>query len=110
MVPNLDLILLAFLHGSFISCTLLVLFFVVLICLLLAISVTLFSILLIYSYDIFCWISLYSGAPRANVELGFVLLLCTLMHFRASLASKLSFEPAYTNIRAKARRFVCRSD
>ncbi|KAI7993635.1 hypothetical protein ACSBR2_040369 [Camellia fascicularis] len=108
MVPNLDLILIAVLHGSFISCILLVFTFLMLICLLLAFSITLFSIVIIDSYDVFSMISLYFGTLRANVELGFVLVLFTLLHFmvNAGLASKPRVESMVANFKVKARHVV----
>ncbi|XAR70868.1 hypothetical protein NMG60_11027902 [Bertholletia excelsa] len=105
MVPNLDLILLSLLHGSFISCILLLFVFVIMICLLLAFFITLLSIILIDSYDIFSTLSLYFHNLRANIELGFVLVLVTLVHVlvKGALASKPWFERVSADLEDKAR-------
>ncbi|PSS17816.1 Protein Tat like [Actinidia chinensis var. chinensis] len=108
MVPNLDLILLAFLHGSFISCILLLVIFLTLICLLLAFSIALFSIVLIDSYHIFSLVSLYFGTLRANVEMGFAIGVFTLMHFmvNAALDSKPLVEGMVASFRLKAQHVM----
>ncbi|KAM7490422.1 hypothetical protein LguiA_033343 [Lonicera macranthoides] len=101
MVPNLDLILLALLHGSFISCVLILVLFIILMALLLAFSIGALSIVVIDSFDLFSLISRYVATLRANIELGFILILVTAMHFiiNAAIASK----PWFNNIVSKIK-------
>ncbi|KAM7493306.1 hypothetical protein LguiB_027915 [Lonicera macranthoides] len=102
MVPNLDLILLALLHGSFISCVLILVLFIILMALLLAFSIGALSIVVIDSFDLFSLISRCVATLRANIELGFVLILVTAMHFiiNAAIASK----PWFNNIVSKIKQ------
>nr|DAD35581.1 TPA_asm: hypothetical protein HUJ06_006221 [Nelumbo nucifera] len=90
MIPNLDLLLLAFFHGSFISCILLLITSFTLILLLLAISVTLFLLLFIDAYDVLSLVSWSFETLRANLELGFILAICSLLRLLidAALALK----------------------
>ncbi|KAM3735657.1 hypothetical protein ACB098_10G103300 [Castanea mollissima] len=93
MIPNLDLIVLvAFLHGSFIACALLVVISVILIGLLFSFSLTLFSIVIIDLYDVFSMCSMHYVTLKDNLELGLVLILYMVMQHAVSLvlASKRS--------------------
>ncbi|KAL4603407.1 hypothetical protein ACB092_10G122200 [Castanea dentata] len=92
MIPNLDLILVAFLHGSFIACVLLVVISVILIGLLFSFSLTLFSIVIIDLYDVFSMCSMHYVTLKDNLELGLVLILYMVMQHAVSLvlASKRS--------------------
>lgn len=92
MIPNLDLILVAFLHGSFIACVLLVVISVILIGLLFSFFLTLFSIVIIDLYDVFSMCSMHYVTLKANLELGLVLILYIVMQQAVSLvlASKSS--------------------
>ncbi|KAM4074549.1 hypothetical protein ACJW30_10G101900 [Castanea mollissima] len=92
MIPNLDLILVAFLHGSFIACALLVVISVILIGLLFSFSLTLFSIVIIDLYDVFSMCSMHYVTLKDNLELGLVLILYMVMQHAVSLvlASKRS--------------------
>ncbi|XWS17721.1 hypothetical protein CRYUN_Cryun33cG0091600 [Craigia yunnanensis] len=94
MVPNLDLILVAFLYGSLIACVILLAAFVILLTRLLTFSFSIFSVVFIDSY-IFSFLSdEYDGSVEANLELGFALLLYILMRYAiaAVLASKPSVD------------------
>lgn len=82
MVSNLDLIILALLHGSFISFALLLVVVIILISLLAAFSITLFFIILFYLYDIFLTCSLYFEIViKSNLELSFVFIIIKLMYY-----------------------------
>ncbi|GKV44865.1 hypothetical protein SLEP1_g52006 [Rubroshorea leprosula] len=96
MVPHLDLLLLAFLHGSFISCVILVAIFLILITLLLACSLTVFSIVVIDVYTIFSLLPQYFQYMKADLELGFVFLLYTAMNSAISAIS--SAEPSFNRM------------
>lgn len=75
MVPNLDLIALAFLHGSFIALVLLVIIFVVLVVLLLSSSLALFSVFLGDLRDAYSVLSQYYEEGKAEIELGVWLMV-----------------------------------
>ncbi|KAJ8644786.1 hypothetical protein MRB53_006534 [Persea americana] len=79
MIPHLDLLLLACLHASVISCILLVTTFFLLICLLLASFLTLISIILFDAFNIIFPLSSIIDALIVNLELGFTLILFVLM-------------------------------
>ncbi|KAH7574245.1 hypothetical protein JRO89_XS03G0270400 [Xanthoceras sorbifolium] len=80
MAPNnLDIILVAFLHGAFIACVLLLLVSLVLIAMLLSSFLTVFSIVAIDLYTTSSMFSSCFKTAKANLELGFVLVLCTLL-------------------------------
>lgn len=81
MVPNVDLILVALLHASFISSIVALGTCVVLICLLVAFCIVLFLVVFMDFYDIFSLVSCYLVAVRSHVELAFVLSLFVLMQF-----------------------------
>ncbi|EOY29717.1 hypothetical protein QQP08_025948 [Theobroma cacao] len=112
MVPNLDLILAALLYGSFIACVLLVVAFVILITLLLAFSFSTFSIVFLDLYSVYSLLSRYVGSIEANLELGFLLLLCSLMRYAisAAMASKPSVDRLVSQLRVKAQRAMNRVD
>ncbi|PQM34221.1 hypothetical protein Pyn_29535 [Prunus yedoensis var. nudiflora] len=106
MEPNLDLIILALLHGSFIAGFLLLVTSVMLTALLLAFSLGLVSILI----NDLCYISLlfsfyFETILKHNLELGFVLIVCKLLHHavRIILASKPFLERKISQLKAKAR-------
>ena len=101
MVPNLDLILLAFLHGSFISFLLLLLLFLTLISLLLSFFLALFSILLIDSCHIYSLLSQYFGTLWANLQLGCKLILLALTHLFVTLV--LALKPLFQGVASKVR-------
>ncbi|KAB1204378.1 hypothetical protein CJ030_MR8G014171 [Morella rubra] len=103
MIPNLDLLLLAFLYGSFIACVLLAVLSVILLSLCLAFSVTLFSIVVIDLHYVFSVCSLHYITLKANLQLGSVLILYIIMRYSVPmvLASKASLEQKIYNIRKK---------
>lgn len=103
MVPNVDLILLALLHGSVISCIVLLVTFVIFICLLLAFSIILLLIVFIDFYDAVSFISWYLAIVKSNIELAFMVTLFTLMRFivNMSLASMTFLEGTTINLKVK---------
>lgn len=103
MIPNLDLLLLAFLYGSFIACVLLQVLSVILLSLCLAFSVTLFSIVLIDLHYVFSVCSLHYITLKANLQLGSVLILYIVMRYSVPmvLTSKASLEQKIYNIQKK---------
>ncbi|KAJ4708056.1 Protein Tat like [Melia azedarach] len=109
---NLDLILLAFLHGSFIACILLVFVFLILIAMLLAFSLTVFSIVVFDLYNIFSLFYSHIQTVEANLELGFVLFLCTMLRQAIAVvsASQPWYERNISNFKEKAQRIVSRID
>ncbi|WMV42898.1 hypothetical protein MTR67_036283 [Solanum verrucosum] len=106
MVPNIDLIFLSLVYGSIISCILLLAVFIVLIFLLLAIAIVLFSVVLIDSYDVVAFVSWYFEILNANIQLAFVLFLCTSIQIGLKYytsVSKPSMESMLTKIKAKMK-------
>ncbi|KAK7261587.1 hypothetical protein RIF29_27901 [Crotalaria pallida] len=80
MLPNLDLILLSFLHASFISFVLLIAIFIILLALLFAFSLALLSISL-YDLHHFCSeICEYFIIVKGDLQLGMALILVSLVH------------------------------
>ncbi|KAJ6862466.1 hypothetical protein NC652_039338 [Populus alba x Populus x berolinensis] len=108
MVPNLDLILLAFLYGCFIACVVGAIIFAILNALLLAFSITLFSIAIIDLQDLFSFVSRFAVPLKENLELGFALLVCTAMYYAigAMMASKPVFERMVSEFKVKARHVL----
>ncbi|KAI5556424.1 hypothetical protein BDE02_18G034200 [Populus trichocarpa] len=108
MVPNLDLILLAFLYGCFIACVVGAIIFAILNALLLAFFLTLFSIAIIDLQDVFSFVSRFVVPLKENLKLGFALLVCTVMYYAigAMLASKPLFERMVSEIKVKARHVL----
>ncbi|KAK8547412.1 hypothetical protein V6N13_098122 [Hibiscus sabdariffa] len=105
MVPNLELILLAFLYGSFIACLLLLASFLILITLLLTFSLSIFSIVFIDIFNVFSLFSQFLGSMEADVELGFLLILCIFFQYAiaAASASKPAFGRLVSQLRSKLR-------
>lgn len=87
MVPNLDIILLAFLHGSFIAFVLLLLVFLIIILMLLASTLSLLSVIAIDLYAIFSICSPYFETVEADLHLGFVLILCMILRYGIAVVS-----------------------
>lgn len=86
MVPSVDLILLALLHGSLMSFVLLVTF-AVFISLLLAFCIILLLIVFVDIYDVAsnaCW---FLSVLRCDIELAFLLTLLMLFRFVVYMAS-----------------------
>lgn len=91
ILPMIDLILLAFLHGTFFSCILLVIIFAIVVCLLLAFLISLLLLALADAYETLLLLSTYVEKLRANFTLGIVLALYSTLHFVVFLA--LAFKP-----------------
>ncbi|KAH9799557.1 putative beta-1,4-xylosyltransferase IRX9H [Citrus sinensis] len=110
---NLDLILLAFLHGTFIACALLVVVLLLLIAMLLSFSVSVVSIVVIDLYSLsYSTLSSYFQTLAANLELGFVLILCVLTSQAIAVVSAAQpwYQRSTSNIKVKARRAMNRFD
>lgn len=110
---NLDLILLAFLHGTFIACALLVVVLLLLIAMLLSFSVSVVSIVVIDLYSLsYSTLSSYFQTLAANLELGFVLILCVLTSQAIAVVSAAQpwYQRTTSNIKVKARRAMTRFD
>ncbi|KAJ0624874.1 hypothetical protein HanIR_Chr01g0047761 [Helianthus annuus] len=76
MVPNLDLFLIALLHGSLISCVLIIVIFIILIAILSTFSISLFSIIFIDAYEYYyLYVSQLVETTNAHLELCFVLMM-----------------------------------
>lgn len=80
MVPNLDLFLVALLHGSFISFVLIIIIFIILIAILCTFFITLFSILVIDAYDYSSYVSQLFVTIKAHLELFLVLVVFSLTY------------------------------
>lgn len=90
MEPNLDLLLLAFLHGLFIACVLLLVISVILTGLLFAFTFGLVSIVVNDLYNISLLSSFYfESVLEPNLQLGFTLLVCTILHCAVGKVSEL---------------------
>ncbi|KAG9456109.1 hypothetical protein H6P81_000617 [Aristolochia fimbriata] len=105
MVPNVDLFLLAFLHATLICCILLVCIFLLLICLLAASTATLFSIIIIDAHDVVAPLLELMETARANLELGFTLLLkaVTRLAVDAGVALEPHLRLVVSEIKARTR-------
>lgn len=108
MIPNLDLLLLAFLHASFISCILLVTTFFLLICLLLASSITVFSIILFDALNIITPVSTIINTLIVNLELGFTLVSYVVISRAVDAALVLTplFEAAVSGVKVRVRHVL----
>lgn len=81
MMPGIDLILVALLHGSFISFVVALATCVAFICLFVAFCIVLLLVVFVDLYDVFSLVSCYLVVVRSNVELAFVLSLVVLIRF-----------------------------
>ncbi|CAN6721390.1 unnamed protein product [Malus baccata var. baccata] len=109
MEPNLNLILLAFLHGAFIICILLLVISAALTCLLFIFALGLFSILLDDLYHIYLLSCFYfETVVEPNLELGFVVIVYKLLCHAVAifLASNSFSECKVSRIKVKARRVM----
>ncbi|KAJ0030801.1 hypothetical protein Pint_12817 [Pistacia integerrima] len=82
-----DLILLAFLHGSFIAFVLLLLVFLIVILMSLAFSLSLLSIIAIDLSTVYSTSSPYFETVEADLELGFFLFLCMILRYAIDIVS-----------------------
>lgn len=80
MFPNLDLILLTLLHGSFVIFVLLVVILTILLVLLIAFSLGLFSVFLLDLHHFSSILSEYFRMVKDDLQLGVVLFLISLTH------------------------------
>ncbi|KAJ6295568.1 hypothetical protein OIU78_023568 [Salix suchowensis] len=109
MVPNLDLIILTFLHGCFIASVLLVVISAILIALVLAFSLALFSISIIDLHGVFSSVSRLMILPlKENLKLGLALLVVTIMYYAIGvvLASKPLYDRMVSEFKSKARHVL----
>ena len=80
MFPNLDLILLTLLHGSFVIFVLLLVILTILLVLLIAFSLGLFSVFLLDLHHFSSILSEYFRMVKDDLQLGVVLFLISLTH------------------------------
>ncbi|KAK7293860.1 hypothetical protein RJT34_16737 [Clitoria ternatea] len=80
MFPNLDLILLTLLHGSFVFLVLLIIIFIILLVLLIAFSLGLFSLFLFDLHHVSSPLSECFNMVKGDLELGTILILISLTH------------------------------
>ncbi|KAK7320788.1 hypothetical protein VNO77_30591 [Canavalia gladiata] len=80
MFPNLDLILLTLLHGSFVFFVLLLVIFIILSVLLIAFSLGLLSIFLFDLHQFSSVLSEYFKMAKDDLRLGIVLIILSLTH------------------------------
>ncbi|KAM1134182.1 hypothetical protein ACFX19_044042 [Malus domestica] len=109
MEPNLNLILLAFLHGAFIVCILLLVISAALTCLLFIFALGVFSILLDDLYHIYLLSCFYfETVVMPNLEHGFVVIVYKLLCHAVAifLASNSFSECKVSRIKVKARRVM----
>lgn len=105
MVPNLDLFLVALLHGSLISCVLIIVIFIILIALLSTFSISLFSILLIDAYDYYPYVTQLVEMMSAHLELCIMLMviLLTYVYVVADMRWKPVFRDRLSELKMKLR-------
>ncbi|KAL3746737.1 hypothetical protein ACJRO7_015646 [Eucalyptus globulus] len=89
MVPNIDLILVALLYGTLVAGILIAVVVVVLAGLVLGFAAGLFSIIAMDSCIVFQLLSWRFDLVKADVELGLLLLLCTVLRCGVSASSAL---------------------
>ncbi|KAK7384986.1 hypothetical protein VNO78_30691 [Psophocarpus tetragonolobus] len=80
MFPNLDLILLTLLHGSFVIFVLFLIILITLLVLLFAFSLALFSVFLFDLHHFSTLLSQYFKMAKDDLHLGSVLILISLTH------------------------------
>lgn len=107
MAPNLELLLLALLHGAVISCVLLLFIILLLITFLLASYILFLVIAAADAYDTLLLFSWLIGSFKANLQLGLVLLLwkglsCTVGAYSAA-------RPRIESMGSEAKRRAGRS-
>lgn len=103
MVPNIDLIVVAILHGLLVSFFVALVTCLIFICLLVAFSITLLLVVFVELYDISSYVSWYLVVVKSHVELALVLSLFILMQFLVvtALASKAFVEGVAINVKMK---------
>ncbi|GMN39950.1 hypothetical protein TIFTF001_009180 [Ficus carica] len=106
MQSNLELFLLAFLHGSFIATLLLLVVSLACITLFLSFSIGLFFVVVVDLLNVYPVISRYYEETKANLELGLVLIVCVLTNrvVGVSLVLKPFFEHLGSVFKVNARR------
>ena len=107
MAPNLELLLLALLHGAVISCVLLLFIMLLLVTFLLASYILFLVIAAADAYDTLLLFSWLIGSFKANLQLGLVLLLwkglsCTVGAYSAA-------RPRIESMGSEAKRRAGRS-
>ncbi|KAL8263376.1 hypothetical protein R6Q59_024725 [Mikania micrantha] len=93
MVPNLDLFLVALLHGSLISCVLIFVIFIILIAILSSFFISLFSIIFFNVYDYYPYVSQLVKTTNAHLELFFVLTIIVLTY--AYVVMEMRWKPVF---------------
>ncbi|KAI4337488.1 hypothetical protein L6164_015898 [Bauhinia variegata] len=87
MLPNLDLILIALLHASFIACALLMVILIILFGLLLAFSLAVLSVSLFDLLHFFPVFSVYFSMVKDDIEFGLILIFLRLLQQAVAFAS-----------------------
>jgi hypothetical protein len=107
MFPNLDLILLALLHASFVFFVLLIVIIILFFLLLLTFSLALLSIFLLDLHHYFCIFYEYFEFIKGDLELGLVLILISLIHHGVDsfLVSKPRHKRKYDKFEVKAQQY-----
>lgn len=93
MVPNLDLFLVALLHGSLISCVLIIVIFIILIAILSTYFITLISIIFLDGYEYLPYVSQIVTTINAHLELCFMLMVLFLTY--TYVLAKLKWKPVF---------------
>lgn len=103
MVPNIDLIVVALLHGSLVSFFVTLVTCVVFICLLVAFCIALLLVVYVELYDISSYVSRCLVVIKSHVELALMLSLFFLMQFvvATALASKAFVQDVAVNVKMK---------
>ncbi|KAJ7958571.1 Protein Tat like [Quillaja saponaria] len=108
MLPNLDLVILALLHASFIAFTLHIIIFIILIALLFAFFIALLSVFIFDLNQFSSLVSPYFEILKDDLQLGMVLILLQLINqaVRIGLTSKPWFERKVSEFKLNARHFI----
>lgn len=107
MFPNLDLILLALLHASFVFFLLLIVIIILFFFLLFAFSLALLSIFLLDLHHYFYVVYEYFEIVKGDLELGLVLILISLIHRGVEffLVSKPIHKRKFDRFEVKAQQY-----
>lgn len=103
MIPNLDLIALACLYGSFIALILLIIIFFLLVMLFLSSSLALFSVFVGDLYDAYSVMSVYYEEVKAEIELGLCLMVYGVMGFGVDVVLGIKSLFRHQNLRINIR-------
>lgn len=107
MFPNLDLILIALLHASFVFFVLLIAIIILFFLLLLAFCIVLLTIFLLDLHHYFSMVFGYFEIIKGDLELGVVLILISLIHHVVDffLISKPNHKRKFDKFDVKAHQY-----